>query len=133
MPVYQVDPNSRRVTYGVTLGVIVMKSRVPCIPGSVSNASSYGYPVLYRVVDELDTKRLVYDADPKLLDPILRAARELQDQGVAAITADCGYMALFQNEVASQLRVPVCLSSLLQVSLIRALLPAARKIGTASS
>ena len=58
MPVYRVDPNPHRVTYGTTLGVLVMKSRVPCIPGSVSNASTYRYPVLYRVVEGLDVRRL---------------------------------------------------------------------------
>ena len=129
MPVYRVDPNPHRVTYGTTLGGLVMKSRVPCIPGSVSNASTYRYPVLYRVVEGLDVRRLVYEADESLIEPILREARELERQGVSAITADCGYMALFQRQVASQLRVPVCLSSLLQVPLIRVMLPDSRKIG----
>ena len=129
MPIYRVDPNPHRVTYGTTLGVLVMKSRVPCIPGSVSNASSYDFPVVYRVVEGLDVRRLVYEADESLLEPILREARELERMGVAAITADCGYMALFQKQVAAQLRVPVCLSSLLQVPFIRTMLPSAQKIG----
>lgn len=129
MPVYRVDPNPHRVTYGTTLGVLVMKSRVPCIPGSVSNASTYRYPVVFRVVEGLDVRRLVYEADPSLIEPILREARELERLGVSAITADCGYMALFQKQVAAQLSVPVCLSSLLQVPLIRTMLPGSRKIG----
>lgn len=129
MPRYQVDSNPHRVTYGATLGVLVMQSRVPCIPGSVSNASSYRFPVKYRVVEGLDVRRLVYAADLSLIEPILHAARELERSGVAAITADCGYMALFQKQVAAELSVPVALSSLLQVPFIRTLLPERQKIG----
>jgi Asp/Glu/hydantoin racemase len=129
MPVYHVDPNPHRVHYGTTLGVLVMKSRVPCIPGSVSNASTYPYPVIHRVVEGLDVQRLVREADPTLLEPILREARELERAGVSAISSDCGYMALFQKQVAAQLSVPVCLTSLLQVPFIHSLLPASKRVG----
>jgi hypothetical protein len=129
MPTYRADPNPHRAHYGTTLGVLVMNSRVPCIPGSVSNASSYGYPVIHRVVEQLDVKRLVFQGDPSLAEPVIQAARELEKAGVSAITADCGYMALFQKQVAAAVKVPVCLSSLLQVPFIVSLLPADRKVG----
>jgi len=129
MPVYRVDPNPHRVHYGTTIGVLIMQSRVPCIPGSVSNASSYDFPVIYRVVPNLDVQRLVFDADQSLAAPVIAAARELEQAGVSAITTDCGYMAWFQGQVAAAVRVPVALSSLLQVPLIRSLLPPARKVG----
>jgi hypothetical protein len=124
MPIYRVDPNPNRVHYGTTLGVLVMQSRVPCVPGSVSNASSYGYPVIHRVVKGLDVQRLVFQGDLSLLEPIIEEARALEKAGVSAITADCGYMALFQKQVAA-----VCLSSLLQLRFILALLPPERKVG----
>lgn len=129
MPVYRVDPNPQRVTYGTTVGVLVMQSRVPCIPGSVSNASSYDFPVVYRVVEGLDVKRLVYEADATLAAPVIAAAQELERAGASAITTDCGYMAWFQAAVAEAVQVPVCLSSLLQVPFIRSLLAPARKLG----
>lgn len=129
MPIYRVDPNPHRVHYGATLGIVLMKSRVPCIPGSVSNASSYDFPVVYRVVEQLDVKSLVFDADPALAQPIIEAAQELERAGVSAISADCGYMALFQQTVAAAVKIPVGLSSLLQIPFIRALLPPGQKIG----
>jgi len=129
MPVYRVDPNPHRVHYGTTLGVLIMQSRVPCIPGSVSNASSYDFPVIYRVVEGLDVQRLVFNADASLAAPVIAAAQELERAGVSAITTDCGYMALFQAQVAAAVKVPVCLSSLLQVPFVRSLLPATRKVG----
>jgi hypothetical protein len=129
MPIYRIDPNPHRVHYGTTLGVLVMQSRVPCVPGSVSNASSYGYPVIHRVVKGLDVQRLVFQGDLSLAEPVIEEARELEKAGVSAITADCGYMALFQNQVAAAVKVPVCLSSLLQVRFMLSLLPPGRKVG----
>jgi hypothetical protein len=129
MPIHRVDSNPHRVHYGTTLGVLVMKSRVPCIPGSVSNASSYAYPVIYRVVEQLDVQRLVFQGDLSLAAPVIHEARELEKAGVSAITTDCGYMALFQQQVAAAVNIPVCLSSLLQVRFISSLLPPAQKVG----
>lgn len=129
MPIYRSDPNPHRTHYGTTLGVLVMQSRVPCIPGSVSNASSYGYPVIHRVVKGLNVDRLVFQQDPSLAEPVIAEARELEKAGVSAITADCGYMALFQKQVAAAVNVPVSLSSLLQVPFVLSMLPAGRKVG----
>jgi hypothetical protein len=111
MPVYHLDPNPHRVSYGTTIGILLLNTRVPCIPGDISNASTFKFPVLYRVVDDLLIDRLIVDADLALAEPIIREARALECAGVAAITADCGYMALFQKEVAAAVNIPVFLSS----------------------
>jgi len=50
-------------------------------------------------------------------------------EGVRAVTSDCGYMALYQKEVANQLGVPVFLSSLLQVPFISSMLGDGKKVG----
>jgi len=129
MPVYHVDPNSHRVSYGTTIGILLLNARVPCIPGDVANASTFKFPMLYRVVDDLLTDRLIVDADPTLAEPIIREARALERAGVAAITADCGYMALFQKEVAAAVNIPVFLSSWMQVPFIYRMLQPGKKVG----
>ena len=53
--------------------------------------------------------------DPELAGPFIEAAQRLFDNGVKAITGACGFMALFQQEVARHLDIPVFLSSLLQM------------------
>ena len=129
MAVYQNDSNPHRITYGTTIGILLLNSRVPCIPGDVGNASTFSFPVAYRVVDELLIDRLIVDADPALAEPIIREARALEQAGVAAITAGCGYMALFQKEVSAAVNVPVFLSSWMQVPFMYQMLQPDRKVG----
>lgn len=129
MPVYHVDPNPHRVSYGTTIGILLLNTRVPSIPGDVANASTFNFPVLYRLVDDLLIDRLIVDGDPALAEPIIREARALEGAGVAAITADCGYMALFQVEVAVAVNIPVFLSSWMQVPFIYQMLQPGKKVG----
>ena len=129
MPVYQIDPNPHRVSYGTTIGILLLNTRIPLIPGDVGNASTFKFPVLYRVVEDLFTDRLVVDADPALAGPIIREARALERSGVAAITADCGYLALFQKEVAAAVNIPVFLSSWMQVPFMHRMLQPGKEIG----
>jgi len=56
MPVYHIDPNPHRVSYGTTIGILLSNAHVPCIPGDVANASTFELPVAYRVVDDLGAK-----------------------------------------------------------------------------
>ncbi len=129
MPKYRIDPNPHRVYYGTSIGILLLNTRVPFIPGDVGNSSTYHFPVVYRVVDELLTNRLVVEADPALAKAIIREARALEKEGVSAITADCGFMALFQKEVALSVNIPVFLSSWMQVPFISRMLPPHKKVG----
>lgn len=129
MPIYHVDANRHRLSYGTTIGILLLNTRVPSIPGDVANASTFNFPVLYRVVDDLLIDKLIVDADPALAEPIIREARALERAGVAAITADCGYMALFQREVVAAVDIPVFLSSWMQVPFIYRMLQPGKKVG----
>ena len=63
-------------------------------------------------------------ADPALLDMIIQAGHEFEQEGVRALVGACGYFANYQREVAAALNIPVFLSSLLQAPMIyRALRP----------
>ena len=63
------------------------------------------------------------------------ALRLLRAAGVQAITGSCGFMARFQSQIAAELHVPVFLSSLLQLPLVRLMHGEKAEIGvlTASS
>lgn len=104
-----------------TLGVLMLDTSFPRIPGDVGNPLSYGYPVIFRTVRGATVQRVVYEADPLLLENFIEAAQDLQKQGAAAITSSCGFLSLFQESVAQAVPVPVFLSSLLQVPLAYAL------------
>jgi hypothetical protein len=75
--------------------------------------------VRFRVVGGATVPRIVTrNLDRRLLEPFLEGARDLEREGVLAITTSCGFLVLFQDELARQLRVPFFASSLLQIPLV---------------
>ena len=106
-----------RRCYGMGLGIIILDDVFPGFPGDVRNASAFPYPIQYEVAEGLDIQTLVHGEDKSVcLEPIRRAAKKLERMGCRAIAAECGYFAYFQKLVAGTVRVPVFMSSLLQVS-----------------
>ena len=110
--------NKKQSWYGESIGILILDAAYPCIPGNVGNASTFPFPVRYKVVKEASIERLIKQKDITLLEPFIDAAIELQEEGVKAITGACGFMALFQREVSDAIDVPVFLSSLLQIPFI---------------
>ena len=102
--------------YGLALGVLMLDTRMPRLPGDVGNAETWPFPVHYAVVKGANTSRIMGpDPDPTLLEPFIAAACELQRLGVRAITTSCGFLAVFQKELQAELSVPMLSSALLQV------------------
>lgn len=132
MTVFHVQ-NKLQSWYGESIGILILDAAYPCVPGNVGNASTFDFPVRYKVVKNASIDRLLNQQDPSLLDPFIDAARELQDEGVKAVTGACGFMALFQRQVVDALDIPVFLSSLLQIPFIYQMLPRGRKIGVISA
>lgn len=99
------------------LGVMVLDTRFPRIPGDVGNVRSYPFPVRLKTVRGATVQRVVVEGDPQLLTPFLEAARELEAEGVRAITTSCGFLAPFQQAIAEAVNIPVFLSALIQVPL----------------
>jgi len=64
-----------------------------------------------------------------LLEPFINAGWELIRQGAQALTTTCGFMILFQEELAREFPVPVFTSSLLQLPFIQATLRPQYRIG----
>jgi hypothetical protein len=125
--VYRVRP--RAESYGHDIGILMLDCRTPFIPGDVGNASTYGYPVLYRTMPGVTLDRLINHADLSMTQMIIDTARELEDAGVCAITSDCGYMLHFQEAVAAAVKIPVMLSSLLQLPFVASMLGPDQAVG----
>jgi hypothetical protein len=104
--------------YGETIGILILDAAYPCVPGNVGNATTFGFPVRYEVVKGASIDRLLNQRDPTLAQPFVEAAQRLRDAGVRAITGACGFMALFQREVAAAVDIPVLLTSLIQIPFI---------------
>ena len=64
-----------------------------------------------------------------LLPDFIDAAQELVRLGAEAITTNCGFLSLFQKEIAAAVGVPVATSSLMQVPWVQATLPPGKRVG----
>ncbi len=101
-----------------TLGILMLDTTFPRIPGDVGNKLSYDFPIRMKTVRGATVQRVVFEADPTLLGDFIAAARELEAAGVAAITSSCGFLSPLQEKVAQTVQVPVFLSSLMQLPIV---------------
>ncbi|WP_020674609.1 aspartate/glutamate racemase family protein [Geopsychrobacter electrodiphilus] len=117
-----------QTSYGEAIGILLLDSGAPFIQGDVGNATTYDFPVRFKRIDGLTVPR-IFAHDQSFIQKMVDGARELEREGVKAITGDCGFMAIYQTEVSKAVDIPVLLSSLLQIPFIKATLPASAKIG----
>jgi hypothetical protein len=111
------------------LGILMLDTRFPRVPGDVGNPSTWPFPVRIAVVRDASPERVVRGRAEGLLDAFAAAGRELAGQGAAAIITTCGFLALHQCELADRLPVPFASSSLLLLPVLARMLPAGRRPG----
>jgi hypothetical protein len=99
------------------------------IPGHIRNRATFDFPVRYRVIEGATAERLVTNADPSLLGPFIQAAKELEAAGVSAITGACGFLVIFQQELADAVTVPLYTSSLIQLPMVGRMIRSDQKVG----
>lgn len=118
-----------KTIYGAGVGILMLETRFPRIPGDMGNALTWPFPVLYRVVRGATPDQVVRHGAAGLRDAFVAAARELVADGADGITTNCGFLSLFQRDIAEATGVPVAASSLAQVPWIAALLPPGKSVG----
>ncbi|CAN7457241.1 aspartate/glutamate racemase family protein [Bosea sp. LjRoot90] len=118
-----------KAVYGAPLGVLMLEARFPRILGDMGNAATWPFPVLYRVVQGASPEKVVLKGAAGLLPDFVAAAQELVRLGAEAITTNCGFLSLFQRELAAAINVPVATSSLMQVPWVQATLPPGKRVG----
>lgn len=126
------SPNAKatRATYGESIGVLVLDTNHPRIPGDVANATTFPFPVKFKVVKEIYAEEIVCKKpDASVCRRFIEEGRELEKDGVRAITTSCGYFIYFQDEMADALNVPVFASSLIQVPLVARMLGKNKRVG----
>ncbi|MCE8523011.1 aspartate/glutamate racemase family protein [Ruegeria pomeroyi] len=116
-----------KTVFGATVGILMLETRFPRIPGDMGNAMTWPFPVQYRVVRGASPDKVVRGDPRVLLDAFVEAGRDLVATGADGITTNCGFLALVQDELRAALGVPVATSSLMQVPMVQALLPPGRK------
>jgi hypothetical protein len=92
----------------------MLEGKMADVPGCMACEATFPYPVVRKVVRGSKTPLSAEEAWA-MLPLYVEAARELEQEGVAAITANCGLIALMQKELAATVNVPVVTSALLMV------------------
>lgn len=104
---------------GGFVGVLMLDTRFPRLPGDIGHAGAFGGQVRHRVVPGAVPRRVVADAqalrESDLVASFIEAARALAQEGARAITTSCGFLVLLQDELQAAVPVPVVTSSLLRL------------------
>lgn len=102
--------------------------------GNSTNLNSYPFPVKLVEVKGAGVETVITNPSKKLLADMIQLSRKLaEEEGIEAITASCGFNAIFQEEMAAALDVPVFLSSLLQVPFVQAMVGKNKAVGVVTA
>jgi Asp/Glu/hydantoin racemase len=115
--------------YGFSVGILMLDTQFPRIPGDMGNATTFPFPVRYHRVQGASPELVVRQGARELLPAFIEGAKFLEREGVGAITTNCGFLAKFQRELATAVAVPVFTSSLLLVPVVQRMLAPGRAVG----
>jgi hypothetical protein len=112
------------------LGVVMLDTRFPRLPGDIGHPDAFGIPVRQRVVQGAGPGKIVQTAAglraAGMAPAFVQAVQALASEGALAITTSCGFLVLLQQELQAATTVPVVTSSLLQLP---GLLAQQRRVG----
>lgn len=99
------------------LGILMLDTRFPRIEGDIGNPASFDFPVIFQRLEGIGPSDAVAaEPDhPRVLAALAHNAQKLADAGAIGISTSCGFLALFQKELASVSPVPVATSALLLI------------------
>lgn len=124
------NPKTRggKTVYGASVGILMLETQFPRIPGDIGNALTWPFPVQYRVVRGATPDNVVRGDPMVRLDAFIEAGRDLVAMGCDGIATNCGFLVLMQAELSEALGVPVATSALMQAPMIAATLPPDRHV-----
>src|SRR6185295_4508006 len=115
--------------YGFSVGILMLDTQFPRIPGDMGNATTFDFPVRYHRVTGASPDRVVRQGQRELLPSFIEGARFLEREGVRAVTTNCGFLAMYQTDMAAAVSIPVFTSSLMLVPLVYRMLPPGKVVG----
>ena len=119
-----------RNVFGVTIGLVQMHVNLAMMPGNMSNATTFDFPMLYRRMNADNAMDVMANPPSQnFTDGIVEAAEWLELQGVRAIMGNCGFFGSYQNVVKARINVPFFSSSLMMLPMMVHSMPSNKKVG----
>lgn len=123
------SPSRRRPVHGAMIGIIVLDTDFERLPGDIAHAATWDFSVQFSVVRGV-RPRDVIEGDPRhALGAFHAAIDDLVAIGVGGIATSCGFLAAVHQELRAYSPVPFVSSSLMQIPMVAAALPAGRTVG----
>src|SRR2546425_6339390 len=86
--------------YGFTVGILMLDTRFPRIPGDMGNAATFPFPVRYERVSGADPDLVVRRGAAGLFAPVLRRAQPVPGGRGGASPTQRGFLVQVQPEIA---------------------------------
>jgi len=115
--------------YGARIGVLMLDTDFPRIPGDIGNAETWPFPMMFRVVRGATSQVAIDQRSPESLQAFIAAGKDMVADGAEGLTTSCGFLTVYQDELAAACGVPVAASSLMQVPMVDRLLPPGKRTG----
>jgi len=95
----------------------MLDTRFPRIEGDIGNAASFGFPVIFRKMEGIGSADAVttHPDRPRVLAALRANAAALAAEGAVGLGTSCGFLALYQDDLAAVSPVPVATSALLLI------------------
>ena len=103
------------------LGILMLDTRFPRIVGDIGNAASFDFPVIFRRMEGIGSADAVttHPDRPRVLAALKANAEALAAEGAVGLSTSCGFLALYQDELAALSPVPVATSALLHIRALK--------------
>lgn len=97
--------------------------------GNSTNPDTFRFPVKYSKIKGANIHTILESPCQNTLKSMINEAKEMEKQGIKAITTSCGFNAIFQKELANAVNIPVFTSSLMQVPMVQNMLGEHQSLG----
>lgn len=126
---YESNREGQKMYYGVDVGILMVRTYFTRYLGDIGNGATWDFPVNYKIVYDAVPSKMTDLHNASLLEPFKEAATELIAEGATGITTTCGFLSIYQNELADHCGVPVASSALLQVPLVQTIIGSKKRVG----
>lgn len=126
---YESNRQGQKIYYGVDVGILMVRTYFERYLGDIGNAATWDFPVNYKIVHDAVPSKMTDLHNASLLEPFKDAAKELLSEGAEGITTTCGFLSIYQKELADFCGVPVATSALLQVPLVQTIIGSKKRVG----
>jgi len=97
--------------------------------GNSTNPNTFDFQIKYSRIKGANVHTILESPCPNVLKLMINEVKEMEKQGIKAITTSCGFNAIFQKELADAVDIPIFTSSLMQVPLVKSMFGKQKNVG----